>query len=93
MDRLVLIGENFFPWGRRPCQQISMYYLVSLRDNPTIPLDGIFRAQDELGNKRIDMDFCWIPLNELDNIKLYPLCIKEHIKTLPEAPVHFVYRQ
>lgn len=93
IERLILIGETFFPWGKRPCQQISLYYLISLQDNPTIPLNGTFRAQDEIGNERIDLDFCWIPLTELGNIKLYPLCIKEYITNIPQAPIHFVYRQ
>ena len=73
IDRLVMIGENFFPWGDKPCQQICLYYLISLCDKTQIPLDGTFRAYDELCNQRVDLDFCWIPLSQLNGIKLYPL--------------------
>lgn len=26
VERLLLIGENFFPWGKKPCHQICLYY-------------------------------------------------------------------
>lgn len=61
IDRLMMIGENFFPWGTKPCQQICLYYLVSLCGATRIPLDGTFKAYDEVGNERIDLDYCWIP--------------------------------
>jgi len=51
IEKLVMVGENFFPWGNRPCQQISLYYEVSLCDERQIPLEGSFQAIDELGNE------------------------------------------
>lgn len=56
VERLLMVGENFFPWGKLPCHQINLYYLVSLTDETQIPLDGSFKAVDELGNERIDLD-------------------------------------
>jgi len=93
VERLVLIGENFFPWGNKPCQQISLYYTVSLCDETQIPLKGTFKAIDEIGNERIDLDFYWIPLSQLDSIKLYPPNIKEEIISIPANTKHFVYKQ
>lgn len=26
IDNLMAIGEVFFPWGKKPCHQISLYY-------------------------------------------------------------------
>lgn len=65
IERLIMIGENFFPWDSKPCQQISLYYLISLCDKTQIPLDGTFKAYDEMGYQRINLDFCWIPLSKL----------------------------
>ena len=93
IDRLVMMGENFFPWDKRPCQQISLYYLVSLSNEAQIPLDGIFKAYDDMRNERIDLDFCWIPLSQIGGIKLYPLGINADILSLPTNVKHFVYRQ
>lgn len=85
-----MIGENYFPWGNKPCQQIGLYYLVSLCNETQIPLDGILKAYDEIGNERIDLDFCWIPLSQVNDIKLYPLEIKEDILSPPKNIKHFV---
>ena len=41
--------------------------------NDDIPLDGVFHGYDELDNERIDLDFCWVPLEDLKNdVKVYP---------------------
>ena len=64
VDNLLAIGEIYFPWGKRPCHQISLYYNVHLVDD-NIPLDGVFHGYDELDHERIDLDFCWVPLEDL----------------------------
>ena len=33
--------------------------------NDNIPLDGVFHGYDELDDERIDLDFCWVPLEDL----------------------------
>lgn len=93
VERLVMVGENFFPWGNKPCQQISLYYEVSLCDEKQIPLEGSFEASDELGNERIDLDFLWIPLSEIHNLCVYPLNIKDDLISLPENIKYFVYKE
>jgi ADP-ribose pyrophosphatase YjhB (NUDIX family) len=93
VERLVLVGENFFPWGEKLCQQICLYYLVSLCDPTQIPLEGSFRAYDEIFNKRIDLEFSWLPLAQVNKIKLYPLNIVEHLLSLPDHIQHFIFRE
>jgi len=88
-----MVGENFFPWGNRPCQQISLYYEVSLCDERQIPLEGSFEAIDELGNERIDLDFLWIPLSEIQNLCVYPSNIKDDLISLPENIKYSVYKE
>ena len=42
--------------------------------NGNIPLDGVFHGYDELDNERIDLDFCWVSLEDLKKgTKVYPL--------------------
>ncbi len=93
IEKLVMVGENFFPWGNRPCQQISLYYEVSLCDERQIPLEGSFEAIDELGNERIDLDFLWIPLSEIQNLCVYPSNIKDDLISLPENIKYSVYKE
>lgn len=93
VERLVLVGENFFPWDDRLCQQICLYYTVSLCEPSQIPLEGTFRAVDELLNERIDLDFTWMPLSQLNQITLYPQNIKKNLLPLPDHIQHFVYKE
>lgn len=93
VKRLVLVGENFFTWDDKPCQQICLYYLVSLCDPAQIPLKGSFRAFDEIFNERIDLEFSWLSLSQLNRIKLYPLNINEDLLALPDHIKHFIYRE
>lgn len=93
VDNLMAIGEIFFPWGTKPCHQICLYYNVRLLDN-NIPLDGIFHGYDDLDNERIDLDFCWVPLDDLKNgTKIYPLELIPYILEPTNQIVHFVSKQ
>ncbi len=93
VDELLAIGEIYFFWGDKPCHQICLYYKVHLLDD-SIPLDGIFHGYDELDNERIDLDFCWVPLDDLKNgTKVYPLELIPHIVQPTGQIVHFVSKQ
>lgn len=93
IEKLLMVSENFFPWGNRPCQQINLYYLVSLKEETQIPLDRNFKALDDLGNERIELNMCWIPLKDIPNKSIYPPQAKEHIMNLPNEIVYFVYKE
>ncbi len=93
IERLIMVCENFFSWGDLPCQQINFYYLVSLEENTQIPTEGVFSAIDELGNKRVDLDMCWVSLSDLANIKLYPEEAKPYIMDIPDKIVYFAHRE
>ena len=93
VERLLMVGENFFPWGDKPCQQINLYYLVTLEDETQLTTEGSFRAVDELGQERIDLDMCWVPLEALPDVTVYPAAVKPYLLNIPENIVHFVYKE
>lgn len=94
VDNLLAVGEIFFPWGKKPCHQICFYYKVHLCDMDSIPMEGIFHGYDELDNERIDLDFCWVSLSELEKgLKVYPLEIIPIILEDSKEIVHFVSNQ
>ena len=93
VDELMGVGEVFFPWGNKPCHQIGLYYAVHLLDERQIPLDGVFHGYDDLGGERIDLDFCWVPLEELKNITVYPPQVVPHILSGSKEILHFVYKE
>jgi len=93
VGKLMAVGEIFFPWGSRPCHQISLYYRVELTDPTAIPLSGGFFGYDDLDNQRINLKYCWIPLEELANIRVYPQELVPHILSGIGEALHFVSRQ
>lgn len=88
------IGEIYFPWGKRPCHQICLYYNVHLV-NDDIPLDGVIHGYDGLDDKRIDLNFCWISLEDLKNGKeqVYELCYKEISESCAQAKDRREYKK
>ncbi len=92
-EKLMAVGEVFFPWGERPCHQISLYYKIRLNDFHSIPLDGRFRAYDESGNERMDLDFCWISMDKLKDIKIYPKELLPYILDDRYETIHFISKE
>ncbi len=93
VKNLLAVGEIFFPWGSRPCHQISLYYRVELTDSASIPLAGSFWGFDDLDNQRIDLEYCWVPLNQLSNLTVYPQELIPHILSGCTEVLHFVSKQ
>ncbi len=89
--RLLWIGEIFFPWGERNCHQVCLYYALELCGDARIPTEGKFMAQDELEGERIDLEFCWIDLERLEEILVYPLQAQALLMHPSEQVERFVY--
>lgn len=87
------VGENFFPWGNKPCHQIGLFYDISLKDESQIPLDRSFFAIDEWGNEQAKLEFSWIPLDQIAEIELYPIDAKQLLQAYSSEIKHFVYKQ
>ena len=92
-DELIAVGEIFFPWGKRPCHQIALYYRVHLKNRNDIPDSGVFCGYDDLDRQRINMTYCWVPLEELEKITVYPEELKAHIMSGMNGIVHFISDQ
>ena len=90
---LIAVGEIFFPWGTRPCHQIGLYYLCSLKDPTQIPTDGVFPGHDDWGNERIDLNFHWLTLEEIKENLIYPTELIPHILSGSKEVFHFVSKQ
>ncbi|MHB1484204.1 MAG: NUDIX hydrolase [Saccharofermentanales bacterium] len=87
------VAEIFVPWGGKPCHQICLYYFMELIDDSQIPLDRSFVAKDIIKGRNFHVLFHWIPLDEIDNIAIYPTNAKELLKCLDDGVKHFVYHQ
>lgn len=87
-----MVNENFFELNNCRCHQINFFYLISLKDETQIPLDRDFKAVDELGGVRAELNMCWIPLEDIANRKIYPDGAKKYLLNIPDEIVHFVQK-
>lgn len=93
VGRLLAVGEVFFPWGKRPCHQICLYYEVTLDDPGELPEEGAFHGWDDLGNERVNLDFLWMPIERLAQVQLYPPQLAQYLLQGRSDVMHFVYRE
>lgn len=94
VDDLIAVSEIFFSWGKRPCHQVGFYYKIHLADKNSIPLEGSFQGYDEYDQKRIDLDFYWVALDELrKGLKVYPVELIPYLLEDQHEIIHFVSRE
>ena len=92
VKELKWVAEVFFPWGKKPCHQICLYYMVEIK-NPEIPGDGIFLAREQLEGRSFQLEFHWVPIEKVMDMELYPTNAKELMNRLNEGVQHFVYHE
>ena len=69
------VGELFFPWDGRTIQQLCFYYRVRFRTEkaaPGIPAEGRFDGFDPAETKHYHLEYVWVPLEQLDRIRIKP---------------------
>lgn len=86
------VAEVFFPWGDKPCHQICLYYMAEIL-SPEIPEEGVFRAQEHLEGRNFELEFHWVPLEDVDDLEVYPTQTPKLLKELDAGVQHFVYRE
>ena len=94
VGELKWVAEIFFPWGGsgKPCHQICLYYLVEIL-NPEIPRDGMFMAAEHIEGRNFDLEYHWVPMEDVGKLEVYPTNTSELLKKLDEGVQHFVYRE
>lgn len=87
VGRLLWIVESFFERFHKAYHQLSLYFLITLpRDWPLLMVEGPFRGIEEQAN----LLFQWYHLDELDTIRMYPLFLKQALRTLPDTTEHIL---
>ncbi|MHB1454383.1 MAG: NUDIX hydrolase [Saccharofermentanales bacterium] len=84
------VGEIFFLLEGTPCHQICIYYDVSLADDSQVPADTNFFVRDTVGDVRIELEFSWIGMERLKDIRMYPAATKELMLHYSSEVRHFV---
>ncbi|GHV12811.1 DNA mismatch repair protein MutT [Spirochaetia bacterium] len=93
IGELKWVGEIFFPWGKKPCHQICLYYSVNLENNNTIKSFNKFIGSEYIENRNFDIEFHWVPIEEINKIEIYPTNAIELLKDYDKGIKHFVYKE
>lgn len=92
VGELKWVGEIFFSWGKKPCHQICLYYLVEIT-SPHTPRSGSFLGREQFSGQAFDMEFHWVPLDEIPNLLVYPQNAPALLCKLDRGVQHFVCRE
>ena len=92
VGELKWVAEVFFPWGEKPCHQICLYYMVEIL-NPEIPRDGMFMAAEHIEGRNFELEYHWIPLEDVEKLEAYPTQTPALLQKLDEGVQHFVYKE
>jgi 8-oxo-dGTP pyrophosphatase MutT (NUDIX family) len=93
VGRLVWVVENFFTGNdfitgeEMSCHELGLYFLMELPDKSSLRSLSEFYGEDE-GFK---ITFKWHPLNELENIVIYPSFLKTGLNNIPEITEHIFH--
>ena len=82
--RLLWSEECFWEWNGRTAHSFAFYYLID--DNSAIPDTGEFTSPKDNCNVVLG----WMPIEELQDVVIYPEFIKTEINYLDEPMKHFV---
>ena len=95
---LLAVGEVYIDWGRCPdgsprhCQQIGLYFRVSL-DPAQLPPGDVFFGWDEAGGERFNLAYHWVPLEDLAHMTVYPPEVAAHLLSGDEQVLYFTYSE
>ena len=92
VGELKWVGEIFFPLKDKPCHQICLYYSVEIKNIDDFSCD-VFTGTEEMSGKDFQIEFHWIPLSQLKDIKIYPENATELMMTFDSGVQHFIYKE
>ena len=87
IERMTLVIENFFEYGGKDFHEIGFYYVVTSEKNFASFAEKPFHGIE--GERLI---FQWTPLEEIDEVALYPECLRTALKDIQPHLQHFVQK-
>ena len=85
VSRLVLVADNLFTLDNDQFQEVVLYFLVEFAPGSRIlDQDGVFEG-NESGTK-----FQWVPLDEVEQVSLFPAFLRERVRAIPQTPEYVV---
>jgi ADP-ribose pyrophosphatase YjhB (NUDIX family) len=93
IGELKWVGEIFFSWDKKPCHQICLYYSIKFENNNIIKSFDKFTGNEYIEKTNFDIEFHWIPIDEINKIEIYPKNASELLKDYDKGIKHFIYKE
>lgn len=87
VNSLIWTNENFFSYRGADFHEIAFYYKVSANETTTL-----FKKEPFYGLEGERLIYKWVPIEEINEISVFPEFLIEGIKDIPEYPQHIVTR-
>ncbi|MFW9998582.1 MAG: NUDIX hydrolase [Candidatus Hodarchaeota archaeon] len=79
--------ENFFNFEAKEYHEISIFYLIDFLPNSRLVFEN-----DTFYGKELRLIFKWVNINQLEELRLYPLFLRKSLKSIKEYPEHIINR-
>ena len=89
VGKLQWIEENFWIWNGEEQHTVCLTYSITLDDESQIPLEGSFSSKEQDS----DVWFHWIPLDEVQNLTVYPTDAADLLTRLNKGVRRLIYNE
>lgn len=88
VGKSMFMVENFFPYeGEQYHELLVIYEVIFPKDSPYVEQETFIGKEGA-----DDLIFKWFPLDMLEEIKLYPVFLKQKLQELPTEFEHIIHR-
>ncbi len=94
IKRLVFVAEDFYEYQDKDHHELALYYLMELPEDSEIrEKERFYGREDEYWGTETELKliFRWYPLEELDDLNIYPTFLREKLKDLPDGTEHIIH--
>lgn len=85
INRLLWMTENFFEYYSKQFHELGFYYSISSATPSTHFTTETFHGEE--GDRLI---YKWVPINELEQLPLFPEFLRTSLEELPLTPKHLI---
>ena len=99
VKRPLYFVENFFHFEEKDFHELSIFYLMEfptnsrwIFENDTFPgkEQDVKIENDVYDGAGLDLTFKWVNINEIENLRLYPLFLRKSLKNIKPFPEHII---
>ena len=87
IEKLLWVIENFLKFSNKNFHEISLIYLMDLDKCTYIKEKNEFDGIE----KEVDLLYKWFDLDKIQEVELYPACLKTRLNNLPNNIEHIIH--